>query len=179
MKLDGSRSVLALAGLALSASALGGCSVSEPLQLRSTTSASDAARDAIVFAVADEEAGTLRGRFAGALLDAFTFRGVTPQPEARLVADFSVSKGPAEIGIQRPPAPATTLETGPDWIEPPRNSRRFDRCKAQELRGTLMLVDRQSGALVYRGTGTATECEFGEDELRALADGLVAEYLGG
>ncbi len=42
-----------------------------------------------------------------------------------------------------------------------------------------MLVDRQSGALVYRGTGTATECEFGEDELRALADGLVAEYLGG
>lgn len=159
------------------ATALGACSVSEPLEVRSATNASDPQRSAITFAIAEEEAGTLRGRFALALIDAFAARGVAAQSEARLVADYSVSEGSAEIGIRRRSDPDSVLEEGEGWIDPPRNSRRFDRCKARELRGTLVLVDRQTGALVYRGTGTATECEFDDAALRALADGLVAESL--
>ena len=119
----------------------------------------------------------MRGQFASALSAAFAQRGISLQDTATLVADYSVSQRSAELGIQHARDAQDASPGEAQWIDPPREPRRFDRCEAQELRGTLILVDRNSGEAVYRGTGAATECGFGEAAIRSLADGLVADYL--
>ncbi len=152
------------------------CSVSAPLAVRSTTGLAPAQPAQIALSLPDEGGETLKGQFADALQQSLSGRGIAA-PEAALIADYAISMGPAEIGVQQPQDEAEPLERDPDWIAPPRPARRFDECKAQELRGTLLVLDRSSGAVTYRGQGTVVECEFGDAEIAELADGLVADYL--
>ena len=156
---------------------LAACSVSSPLTVQSTATETAAPRTQIALSLPDDETGTMRQRFANALIEAFATRGVTIDDGARLVADIAVSEGSAEMGVQHSPVTAQPEGADPDWIDPPREPRRFDRCEALEMRGTLMLVDRATGTIAYRGTGAATECDFGDAALRAMAEGLVADFF--
>lgn len=138
------------------------------------------ARAAIAIALPEGDAPQLKTRFADALIAAMSGSGVARSENGGLIADYSVSIRSAELGVQ-----ASSGQSGsdgvnaPDWISQPRPPKRFDQCEAQVLRGSLLLLDRATGAAAYRGTGTITDCEFGEEALRALADGLVADYLSG
>ncbi len=165
------RSVIACGCLALSA-----CSVSAPLTVRSTTGTATTGPAKVVLSLPDDGGETLKGQFAGALQQSFSGRGLAAS-DGGLIADYAISMGPAEIGLQQPQDEAERLERDPEWIVPPRRARRFDKCEAQELRGTLLLLDRTSGAVTYRGQGTLVECDFSDAEIAELADGLVADYL--
>ncbi|MEO0463182.1 MAG: hypothetical protein AAF127_08630 [Pseudomonadota bacterium] len=97
--------------------------------------------------------------------------------DAPLLADYSMALGDAANGVLRGKGRYTEGKQEQDWITSPRRKRRFDKCEAQRLRGTLVLYDRASGQKVYRGSGEAVECEFGDAEIAALAQQLVDDAI--
>jgi len=164
--------------LGLLAAGLSACSVSSPLTIASSGAALAETR-AIAIEEADE-ADTTRSQFADALASAFAQRAIAADPEARTLADFSLAMRDAEQGVLRGNGSEGANEgedAEQDWIAAPRKARRFDECEAKQLRGTLVLLDRVTGTVVYRGSGEATECQFGEAQIADLAERLVADAL--
>lgn len=160
--------------LGLLAAGLSACSVSSPLTIASSGAALAETR-----AIAIEEADrayTTRSQFADALSAAFAQRAIAADPEARTLADFSLAMRDAEQGVLRGNG-SEGEDAEQDWIAAPRKARRFDECEAKQLRGTLVLLDRATGKVIYRGSGEATECQFGEAQIAALAERLVADAL--
>ncbi len=125
----------------------------------------------------DDDTASERGRFAKALQDALAARSLTQADDAPLIADFSIARTAAAGGVAKGKGEAGKGKQAPDWIAAPRPDRRFDKCNAQRLRATLVLYDRASGAIVYRGSGVATECGFTDADLATLAQGLVDDAL--
>lgn len=164
----------AIGGLAL-AFGLSACAVSTPLAITSTGqglgSTSSVSLDS------QEQPSSDRSRFGAALRSAFESRSIGFSADAPVLADFSVSQGDASAGVLAGKGEDTEDPDQRDWIATPRRSRSFDKCEAQRLRATLVLYDRASGAIIYRGSGEATECDFGQAEMAAMADGLVADAL--
>lgn len=162
--------------LGLLAAGLSACSVSSPLTIASSGAALAETR-AIAIEAADG-ADTTRSQFADALAAAFAQRAIAADPEARTLADFSLAMRDAEQGVLRGNGNGSEGEDAEqDWIAAPRKARRFDECEAKQLRGTLVLLDRATGKVIYRGSGEATECQFGEAQIAALAERLVADAL--
>jgi len=162
--------------------ALGACSVAGPLAVRSTVgdvAASSVPGNAAQISVALDqvEGDTLNAQFGRSLHGAMSNHGIAMATDGELIADFALSKGSAAIGVQEPQDQSERLENPPVWISPPRQTRRFDQCEAQELRGTLLLIDRASGAVAYRGKGTLVDCDFDDAAIGALANGLVADFI--
>ncbi|BDI59887.1 hypothetical protein [Qipengyuania nanhaisediminis] len=151
------------------------CSVIEPFAINAKRADNAPAPARVALALPGEDEPEQRRAFAAALVAAFADADIAADPAARLVADYGIAQGPASAGIERA-EPARTGETR-DWIDPPRKGRRFDECKAQQLRASLMLVDRSTGEMVYRGTGSATQCDFDASHYATIARGLVADYL--
>lgn len=164
---------LALAAALLCVSA---CAVSAPVTVRSTLGDNARAPSSVALALPDEAGGTMKHQFGAALQSAFGEQGVAISQDAGLIADYAISMGPADIGVQRPQDPQKRLESDPEWIAPPRRARRFDECEAQEMRGTLLILNRAQNAVAYRGQGTVVECGFEDQHFRELAAGLVADY---
>lgn len=156
---------------------LGACAVSSPLQIQSTNSGALAART-ISLEIAEGDAGTARGGYAAALRSAFARHDISLDPGAPVVAEFAFSISDASDGIVAGKPEISDGETEHDWMATPREQRRFDRCDAQRMRGTLVLFDKDKSAMVYRGRASQIECDFGEADIAALADRLVADALG-
>jgi hypothetical protein len=169
-------SVLAQAGAC--AFLLSACAVSSPLAVQSTRADIAAQNMQIAIALPDDGEQTLKARFAAALMGSVSSSRLAISPDGQLVADYAISTGSAEVGVLSSQG-GQSSENGQDepvWIAPPRAPKRFDECEAMVLRGSLLLIDRNTGIAVYRGTGTMTDCDFDDDDLREMADGLIADY---
>ncbi|MFU7527011.1 hypothetical protein [Qipengyuania sp. ASV99] len=151
------------------------CSVSSPLAVRSIASDGLAPEAQIAITLPDDGSAPLTHQFAKALIAALETSGMEISPDGRLIADYAVSVSPAQIGLREAGGTTEVPTNQPEWIAEPRPRKRFDECDAQQLRGTLLLIDRSTGQTLYRGQGAATECEFGEDKIRELAVKLVAD----
>ena len=169
-KLDGAVKRWLLGSVLL---ALGGCAVASPFALQS--SGSGVPTRAVVAMPIDAQEGSDRARLAAALQRAFADRSVTVASDGSLLADYAVSLTSAEAGLTT--SIASTDESAIAWQASPRKSRLFDGCEPQRLRATLVLLDRASGDLVYRGEGEATDCSFSSSALDAVAEALVADAL--
>ncbi len=175
-------SVLAQAGAC--AFLLSACAVSSPLAVQSTRADIAAQNMQIAIALPDDGEQTLKARFAAALMGSVSSSRLAISPDGQLVADYAISTGSAELGVLSSQGVQSSQggqssENGQDepvWIAPPREPKRFDECEAMVLRGSLLLIDRNTGIAVYRGTGTMTDCDFDDDDLREMADGLIADY---
>ncbi len=150
---------------------LASCAVTEPLAITSTGSGNGLARGSSVVLGAPDDLSSERGRFAGALAKAMMARSVRIADDGALLADFSIARADASGGVMNGPGNSAASEQ--DWIASPRRDRRFDKCEAERLRATLVLYDRAGGAIVYRGSGNATQCGFADADITALAQGLV------
>lgn len=147
------------------------CSVSEPLSVQSLSNG--LAPDKVALRVAEGDAGTERGRFAAALVQAFSQQSFVVDPNGSSVADYAFSLGDAADGVARGDAPSTD----PDWLAQPRKAGRFDKCDAKRMRGTLVLMNRNSGTQVYRGNASRVECDFSDEDVAAMADALVRDAI--
>lgn len=155
---------------------LNACAVNAPVQIRSTGDGT-AARTGVLITTADEDAGGDRGRFAVALAKAFARRSIASRADDGLIAEYALSTSDASDGIAANRADGSESGT-PDWIVAPRVKRRFDRCGAKRLLGTLILFDKTSGSMVYRGQAAQIECDFEQSDIDGMADKLVADALG-
>lgn len=155
--------------IAGSALLLTSCAVSTPIEVHSTGAAIAAQPMQIAIALPQQGDDALKSRFAAALIQSFADRGLSVVDDGNLVADYAVSIRSAEMGVQ--------ISEDSDWLVLPRNPRRFDKCEAMMLRGTLLLLDRPTGSVAYRGQGSAIECEFDDAAIGALADRLVADFI--
>ncbi|UIP06877.1 hypothetical protein LY632_00305 [Erythrobacter sp. SDW2] len=146
----------------------------DPLAIDSTGAGLSA--QALVTMPADAPAGSDSARLGAALQQAFNANSVSVGKGGRYLADFAVSFRDAEGGLTTSTAVAD--EKSIDWQARPRDGRVFDGCKAQRMRATLVLFDQQSGAMVYRGEGEATDCSFSDEAMDEVAMALVADALG-
>jgi hypothetical protein len=162
---------LALGGvLALSA-----CAVSSPLEIRSRGAGLQPGMP--VSLVRPEEDTGLNARFASAVERALTDRSLVLVEDARFIADISVARRDASSGIIRGEGTRPVEGQEPDWLVRPRDKERFDKCKAQRLRATLVIYDRSNGSVAYRGSGQAIACGFDDSDLAEFAQNLVADAL--
>jgi hypothetical protein len=153
--------------------ALGGCAVATPFALHS--SGPGLPPQTVVAMPAAPRIGSEQFRFGAALEQAFAARAVKVSADGRYLADYALSLRDAEGGL-------TTAIDAKDrdavvWKSAPRDGYPLDRCKAQRMRATLVLLDRQSGAMVYRGEGEATDCNFTDSAMTEVAKALVADAL--
>ena len=164
---------LRLSALPFSAAmVLSGCSVSSPLSIESSASTSPATMSAVAMQMPEEDAPAVTKTFASALANALASHNFNVGEDGRLLADYAISNGTAELGVQDKAAPGSE----PAWISVPRPSKTFDECDARKLRGTLMMLDSADGSVVYHGRAEMTECDFGEEEIGAVAEALAADF---
>lgn len=153
--------------------ALGGCSVAAPFTVESSGIGLPQ-RVAVALPPMPAE-GSDQARLAQALQRAFADSSVPVSPDGALVADYAVSVSAAEGG--QTASVSATDAASVQWQARPRSARPFDRCQAQRMRATLLLLDRVSGELVYRGEGQAVECTFPDAAFASAAKALVADAL--
>lgn len=163
-----------IAGLAL---ALSACAVSTPLTIDSTAERSGTRGSVIALVMPEPSEPTFRREFASALANALAAQNIAVSDDGDLLADFAIASGSAAIGAQLTPNRENSDTAETQWISAPRARKRFDECEAQILRGTLVLINRADGAMVYRGKAAMTECEFGQSDVDALAGALVADFI--
>ncbi|MEP0188903.1 MAG: hypothetical protein ABJP70_05525 [Erythrobacter sp.] len=148
--------------------------MSTPVQIRSTGDGSTA-RAGVTISLPEEDTLSDRGRLATALEQAFANRSVANQPQAELIADYALSTNAAGSGIATNSEETPSQE--PNWIILPRDKKRFDRCGAKRMLATLILFNRTSGAMVYRGQTAKIECDFEDADIAEMADNLVEDAL--
>ncbi|MCB2083963.1 MAG: hypothetical protein KDD90_07930 [Sphingomonadaceae bacterium] len=169
---DGLLRSFVLAGAVLS---LGACAVTSPIDVTSA-GPGVASIDAIrLQSAASEEAQ--RAAFEAALHRALANSSIRLDKDAPYLGDFAIALRDARTGLAEPQD--TTGESGQvDWASDPRKRRLFDGCKAKRIRATLVILSRESGAIVYRGEGEADACGFTEKDYDRLAARLVEDALG-
>lgn len=152
------------------ASTIPSCTVPSDITL-SSVAEPVAAQGAVAMAQEDSEDGT-RATFAAALRKSLQVSSVAIADDAPLILEFSVSQRDAETGIADPLAPGTRDVT---WQSDERKSKLFDGCGVTRLRAGLLLVERASGTIAYRGTGDMDTCAVTDGQVRQLAQALVAD----
>lgn len=151
--------------------ALCGCSVATPFAVQSSGSGVPA--PVAVALSGTPEANSDQARLAQALQRAFAERTIAVSADGALLADYAVSLSDAEGG--QTTSLSATDEAAVQWQARPRQSRLFDRCNARRMRATLVLLDRATGELVYRGEGEAVDCDFPDSAFDGVAQALVAD----
>ena len=154
--------------------ALAGCAVATPLALESTGTGLPGGTT-IAFS-SDDKPGGDQARWGEALMRAFAARSLRVDATGRYLADYAVSFRDAEGGLTTSTTAADAKSI--DWQARPRKPHVLDGCDARRMRATLVLLDRESGAQVYRGEGEATACDFADGALDDVAEALVADALG-
>ena len=166
-----------LIGITGLASVLAACAVAAPLTLESVGSVGGKT-PTISLSISSKSTTPPRAKFGDALAKAFTDNAALLDDKGGLLADFALSIGAASDGVLRGDAKSAEVENNPDWIAPPRKSGRFDKCDAKRMRGTLVLLDRETSETVYRGTADQIDCEFGDGDITNMAHALVKDALG-
>lgn len=166
-----------LFGAAATALALGACTVSTPLTIESSGNRAGMRDVSVALAIPDTQEAAIRRDFATALSNALGDQNVTLSDSGELLADFAIANGSASVGVQLKPDPQAGEADQTRWISTPRRPKRFDECDAQVLRGTLVLIGRADGGIVYRGKAAMTECEFSKADIDILAQALVEDFV--
>ena len=122
----------------------------------------------------EQDEGAVRAQFGSAVRSALQDRSVSLVEEAPLILEYSISARDAETGIADPLQPGAEDVT---WQSDERKSRLFDGCDVTRLRAGLLLVERASGAVAYRGTGDMDTCAVSDTKVRQLAEALVADAI--
>lgn len=180
----GARVIVSCIATTAMALALSACAVSAPLQV-STHEVSPNAKlqKTIELALSPEDTGQ-RLMFAKALESAFTANSISVQlpgtkASGGLIADYALSSAEATAGVVE--AGKEVARSGqPDWTAEPRKRGLFsflDRCKETRLRGTLVLFDRTTGSIAYRGSADAGKCDIDQQTIDNLANSLVADAI--
>ena len=108
-------------------------------------------------------------QFAAALTDAMRQRSFGIADDGQFVVQYGIAVRDATIGL------ATAGSNGEvEDISAERKRLLFDGCKAQRLRLTMTVVDRQQGSIARRSALEADGCAFSPDEVAGLADRLAA-----
>lgn len=155
--------------------ALAGCAVYQPASVQSQPAAKIVI-SAVEFPAPEPTADhgdNLRSRWAAALGQSFRAKSVTVHSGAPYIADFALSVRDAKSGV----ADAASTAEHIDWQSPPRSSRFLDECSAKKLRGTLVVFDRASGKIVYRGESESEDCNFDRSALETMAVQIVSDLL--
>lgn len=154
---------------------LGACAVSSPIAV--TSDGSGLASVKAVHLESAETEESARIAFEAALRRAFARESIALDKSAQYLADFAIALRSAETGLAQPQdiAPGSNEV---DWTSDPRKKRLFDRCSAQRIRATLVILDRQVGTVAYRGEGEADACAFEMEDYDRLATALVQDALG-
>ena len=155
---------------AASAAALSACTVSIPVEVTATQGALPASSVIELASYPTDE--SLRSQFGSALEAAFASHNVRLSSDGAVIAEFAVAERSATSGTADP---AASTEENIVWSSEPRESHWWDQCEARRLRGTLVLLNRADGSLLYRGTAEAIDCDFGVDHLNAMAQALVQD----
>lgn len=164
---------LTRAQLVILAAATAACSVSNPLAVQSSGRGLPA-DVAIALPVVPPEGGEA-GRFTTALGKALAERSVRVAADGRYLADVALSVRDASGGATT--SIAATNVNAVVWQAEPRRKRLLDGCRPQRMRATLVLFDRQTGAMAYRGEGEETACSFAPEDIEAAAAALVDDAL--
>ena len=152
-----------------------GCAVTAPLEITSTGGVGS--NISTVSLSVDDNSESLRGRFAAALGEGFASHSISVAENAPWLVDFGISQVKASGGIIRGEGDAQKDKDEQDWAITPRDQHSFDKCEAQRLRLTLVIYNRASGNVSYRGIGEAIECDFNNDELTSYAERLIDRAL--
>lgn len=157
------------APLLLGVMSLSACAVKQPLAIQSTGQALSAASTISLVEVADASAQQVS--MQAAIGKAMVRHSLTITPNAPLLAEIAATERPAAVGLARDKAEV-------DWNSEPRKQKWLDKCAAKKLRGTLVITERSSGTIQYRGTGEIIDCGFDAADYDRLADRLVADATG-
>lgn len=120
--------------------------------------------------VADD---SLRSHWGAALSRSFQNQSVKIEKTAPFIADFALSVRDAESGLANPAEAGGEI----DWQSAPRESRLLDICKAKRMRGSLVIFDRTTGAIAYKGESEADGCKFSQPDFDTMAALLVADAV--
>lgn len=157
-------------GVLFAALTIPACTVPSDITL-SSTAEPVAGQGAVAMAREDSEDG-MRATFAAALRKSLQDNTVGIADSAPLILEYSISQRDAETGIADPLQPGATDVT---WQSDERKSKLFDGCDVTRLRAGLLLVDRASGTVAYRGTGDMDTCAVTDGQVRQLAEALIAD----
>ena len=173
MSLSAFKSVVSAALFASISIGLTGCAISSDLVVNST-GRSAAALTEIQLQTAEED-GSMRRTFAEALEAELLKQNVTFQENAPVIAEYSIAVRQADTAI----ADGSTA-SGEEiaWLSKGRKRRNLDRCDALRVRGALMLVDRASGAVIYKGSADVDTCAASDALVGSLATALVRDASG-
>lgn len=168
----GSFAVSAIAGLSA-------CAVATPPAIQNT-----AAAPTNISSVAfpeQEKPTTLRGQWAGALRQAFKGHAVKQQDDAAFIADYAVSVRPTETGLANVQTDVETSDRQTSWASHARGrgfiEKTLGECRALRVRGTLVIYEREGGAIAYRGISEAERCAVDRKVLGSMANQLVAQVV--
>lgn len=151
-------------------SVLSSCTVPADITLSST--AEPVSTHGTVAMSHNDGDGGSRATFAAALRKTLQDSSVAVAENAPLILEYSISQRDAETGIADPLQPGASDVT---WQSDERKSKLFDGCDVTRLRGGLLLVERASGTVAYRGTGDMDTCAVTDAQVRQLAEALVAD----
>jgi hypothetical protein len=152
------------------------CSVSAPLSLESTGTIRETS-ESVFIAMSTEDATPNRATFGGALIKAFAQNSFSTSDEGNLIVDFGVSISDAKTGLIGGEVQTGKPDQDQTWLAAARSDRDFDKCDAQRMRGTLVLIDRTTGTTLYRGSATRVECNFSDRDLETMAEALVEDAI--
>ena len=150
----------------LSMLVLSGCAVKQPLAIQSAGRAIPASSD--ISFIDKVEASPQQASMQASISKAMAKHSLTIGANAALLADVAATERPADIGFAKDKAEI-------DWTSQPRKQHWTDKCAAKRLRTTLVISERSSGNIVYRGTGEIIDCEFNASDYDNLAQRLVAD----
>lgn len=111
--------------------------------------------------------------FRMALERHFSSYGITLSNAGTFVVDYSISARPAEIGL------ATAKSDEIDYISIPRDREFLQECGPQRLRATMVIFDRVTGSLQYRGVREINLCDVSATSIEEMAAELVKDAQRG
>ena len=150
--------------------ALSACAVTAPVEITTTSGVLPPSSSVELAEFPTDE--SLRGRFGAALAEAMAEAAVRVDDGSPVIAEFAIAERSASTGTADPEASTPEAIV---WSSEPRDSNWLDECEARRLSGTLVLLSRDDGSLLYRGVAEATDCAFDETHFDAMAQALVSD----
>lgn len=167
---DMMRKLSRLAMVSAMPAVLAACAVTTPVDVTATLGALPGATSVEVAPFSDDD--SMRDRFGTALTDAFADANVRVATDSPVIAEFAIAERSATSGVADPEASSDEAIV---WSSEPRDNDLLDKCVARRMRGTLVLLSRTDGSLLYRGVAESTDCDFEDSHFAAMANALVAD----
>jgi hypothetical protein len=161
-------SKVGLAALSLTA-LVGGCARMPPIQTVSEGKGVPKGAK-LSFAQTERTRTAIEKEIGKQLTTAFARADLTLGDQGQYLIDYSYAKRPPTVGISR-------LGKEVAWISAPGGNRGLFACKRQTYRLTLLVVEQQSGEIVYHGASEQAAClDAAADEPGKLLNALVSDF---